>query len=225
MIEDPCRRWREQLGAYALGLLASDEETVVRAHVDGCPSCAGELAEISSLRGALDSIDVARVATMDGPPAGLGERIADTIQAQRSARRTKTLARVVGVAAIVIALAGVASTLRPAGPAVPTEQVAVEVNEPGVTVDDATLIAHTWGTELVLKASGLEDTGAYQLVFRRADGTTVSGGTFIGVGGRPLTCRMNAAVLRADTVAFVIRDSAGTAVMTAKLPPAAPAET
>lgn len=81
-----------------------------------------------------------------------------------------------------------------AGP--PTETVAVEVGDGGVTAS-ASLINHTWGTEYVLTADGLTAGRKYRVFFDTADGERLSAGSFIGVE-KGLVCRMTASVLRKD---------------------------
>jgi hypothetical protein len=40
------RRWREMLGAYALGELDDERRAALQAHLDGCEECRAELREI-----------------------------------------------------------------------------------------------------------------------------------------------------------------------------------
>ncbi|MGH3753859.1 MAG: anti-sigma factor family protein [Pseudonocardiaceae bacterium] len=56
----------ESLGAYALGALAPDEARAVDAHLAECAGCRREVAELTELRGMLDSVP--REAFLDGPP-------------------------------------------------------------------------------------------------------------------------------------------------------------
>lgn len=58
----------ESLGAYALGVLATDEASVVGAHLAKCADCRREVAELTELRGILDSVP--QEAFLDGPPDG-----------------------------------------------------------------------------------------------------------------------------------------------------------
>lgn len=58
----------------------------------------------------------------------------------------------------------------------------------------AGLVRHTWGTEVRLQATGLPSGGAHTVTFVRADGSRFPGGTFLGTGGNPLRCSLNAAL-------------------------------
>ena len=56
----------ESLGAYALGALAPDQVRAVDAHLTQCADCRREVAELTELRGMLDSVPPE--AFLDGPP-------------------------------------------------------------------------------------------------------------------------------------------------------------
>ncbi|MDQ4105234.1 MAG: zf-HC2 domain-containing protein, partial [Actinomycetota bacterium] len=56
----------ESLGAYALGVLGSDEVAAMDAHLAECADCRGELTELAKLRNMLDSVPPE--AFLDGPP-------------------------------------------------------------------------------------------------------------------------------------------------------------
>ncbi|MBC7187089.1 MAG: HEAT repeat domain-containing protein [Calditrichaeota bacterium] len=45
----PCRKYRRQLALYASGDLSSEEEELLRLHVQACPACAAEMEELRRL--------------------------------------------------------------------------------------------------------------------------------------------------------------------------------
>jgi hypothetical protein len=100
-------------------------------------------------------------------------------------------------------------------PAAPFETVAFEQVPPGVDASGR-LIAHTWGTEIQLIVSGLEDGQAYRATFFAEDGSEVPGGTFIGVAG-PMVCNLNAAILRPDVTHLRIATEEGLTVLEAEI--------
>ena len=59
-------RETEQLGAYALGALDEHEAAEMAAHIEGCPTCRRELAELESVRDLLGELPPE--AMLDGPP-------------------------------------------------------------------------------------------------------------------------------------------------------------
>lgn len=221
MTDETCRPWRELLGAYAVGHLSEADHAAVETHLGACADCRAELGEIRSVLPALEGIEPDRMSVLPVPSEDLGDRIFSAVAQERRGRHRQQLARSLAAAAVVIGIVAVGSLLRPSAPEVPLEQVAVRVTNPAVEAD-ATLIAHTWGTELILAAEGLQQGGTFVLAFQRADGSSVDGGTFLGVGDKPLTCRMNAAVMRDDVVGFVVRDGRGRVVIEADLPSAPP---
>lgn len=95
------------------------------------------------------------------------------------------------------------------------ERLAV-TDDAGVDVD-AQVVAHTWGTEAYLEATGLNVGATYELVFVGADGTEFSAGEVLG-SEVPIVCRMNAAVPRSETVRLELRDTQRSVVAHADLP-------
>lgn len=226
------REQRELLGAYALGHLPPALADPLRAHLDGCGDCRAELAEIASLRGDLDGVDADRVTTLVTPPSDLGDRIRAAVADERhlvlareTAQRRRTGVRrslLTAAAGIVVLAAGVgigtAIDGGAAPPAVPVEQLAlVPAGSAAPTVTSAGLIAHTWGVEVRLVATGFRDGEVYRAAVRTGDGRLVPAGEFLGVGDRALTCNLQAALLRPDATGFVITDAAGAEVLQTEL--------
>jgi anti-sigma factor RsiW len=90
-----CQEIRPALDAIADGELAREEERVLRAHLDGCPACARDLAErrifSDSLRRSFD-----RVLDVAEPPPGTRERLAERLHGA-SRRRLAVPARLAAV--------------------------------------------------------------------------------------------------------------------------------
>ena len=206
------RFWREQLGAFVLGMLSDDDAAAVRAHLDGCPQCRADHAELVPLVEPLSRVDPDAVSAALAPPPHLGGQIVAAVNAERDSRRRARLVRITGSLAAAALLVAVVVLVTPRRAPAPTEPVVVQVERTGVNAE-ASLIAHTWGTEIILVADGLTAGASYSVSFQRAGGETVSAGTFIGVGEKPLTCRLNAAVLRDDAESFTVTDAAGEVVM------------
>lgn len=196
-----------------------------------------EIASLGAIDARLRGADVA----WEQPTGvnGLRERILGQIPSQApaapdapdapvdvAARRTRRrwIAPLVGAACLVVGLviglgAPALTSLPPTGPpgtlgAIEPIDVRDEVS--GMQVD-ADLVAHTWGTEAVLDATGLEVGGTYSIVFIGEDGTEFSAGEMLG-SEVPIHCRVNAAVMREDAVRLEIRDADATLVALAELP-------
>lgn len=122
-----------------------------------------------------------------------------------------------GVAASLGAAAGAAAALigrddAPSGP--PMEAIAFS----GATVPaTASLINHTWGTELVLDIADLPADRVYRVDYLDQAGTNHDAGSFRSVAGVTMKCRFNSEILRADATAIVISDDDGAVVLRAEL--------
>ncbi len=98
-------------------------------------------------------------------------------------------------------------------PEVPTGPVELAVASPEVEAEAVT-IDHTWGVEVILTATGLAPGAVYRAAVQPADGTAdVSAGSFLGVDGVRVVCRMNASIVRAAATSFTVFDEAGAMVI------------
>jgi len=223
------RTLREMLGAFSLGHLSGTEEAGIRAHLDGCPDCRRDLADIQPLAHALSLVDPDRVSAVDTPAPDLGERIFAAVAVEREQRHRKTRRRLVLTAAAVVlavlAVGGVGvaigekvaedpvATTPPAAPIEPVN-VTSTVNGPQAS---AGIVAHTWGVEIKLQAVGLGNGDPYAVVVTTGDGRRHSAGAFVGTGERVMNCNLNSDVLRPDATGFEVIDQTGRAVLTADL--------
>ncbi|SDU79510.1 hypothetical protein [Jiangella alkaliphila] len=168
---------------------------------------------------------------LDEPPApALRERIAATAELPAAGpprRWSRPLLAVAAVALIALGAAGnaVIGTLLdddaptgPPGTLGATETIAFDGEPSGIDVD-ASVVAHTWGTETLLDVDGLPAGETYTVVVIAVNGDEFPSGEFIG-STVPVTCAMNAAVLRQDAASIEIRDADGDTVMASELPPA-----
>lgn len=224
MTDDTHGRWREQLGAYVLGGLSDEEAEEVRTHLRGCARCRAEHADLAPLAAALRDVDPRRIGEEAQPRPELADRVALRVEGQRRRRSRETTRRWSLTGAATAAAAGFAVVLAlaifPLGggdtpPAPAQEPIEVVEAVAGVQAEGA-LIPHTWGTELVLTATGLQDGVTYDVAFQRGDGTSVSSGTFIGDATKPVVCRLNAALLRDDAEGLTVT-RAGEVVLTSEL--------
>ncbi|MGC5225474.1 hypothetical protein ACPW96_23155, partial [Micromonospora sp. DT81.3] len=144
----------------------------------------------------------------------------------RRTNRRPWLTPLMGAACLLIGLAigfgtPALTSIAPSGPPGTLgaiEPIDVRDAVAGVQVD-AELVAHTWGTEAVLDATGLDIGATYTVVFIATDGTQFPAGQMLG-SQVPIHCRVNAAVLREDALRLEIRDADATLVAHADLPDA-----
>lgn len=219
MTGDAHREMRESLGAFILGHLDQTENTQVRAHLDGCAACRAEYEALAPLATALRDVDPDSLEEALEPGALLGARIEADIASERTGRRRRTAVQraLVGTAASLILVATFVAGGRLAGDdsPVPLEAVFVSSELAGVTAD-ADLVDHTWGLEIQLNVTGLEDGARYTTTVQSA-GREYPAGEFIGVTGVEIHCNMNSSVLRDDATSFTVWDSDGRPVLHAQL--------
>lgn len=150
-----------------------------------------------------------------------GPRVVEAARRPRRPWLVPTVAAACLLGGLVIGANG-AALVQPSVPSGPpgtlgaVEQLAVTDDDAGVDVD-AQVVAHTWGTEAYLEATGLNVGATYELVFVGADGTEFSAGEVLG-SEVPIVCRMNAAVPRSETVRLELRDTQRSVVAHADLP-------
>jgi len=167
---DPHQELRESLGAFVLGHLDPAEADRVRAHLATCAQCRADLAELTPVATALALAKPASTISAGRVPDELRARMDAAIRSEAGRQRRTRVVRSVGavlVAASVIVLMVIGVTsLIDRTPTAPTpEVVAVEVAaELAAVTASAGLIAHTWGTEVKLQTTGLDDGATYQAV-------------------------------------------------------------
>jgi predicted anti-sigma-YlaC factor YlaD len=150
------------LGVYLLGALDADERTVVERHLEDCPQCAAELAELAALPSMLERLTLDDFA-VEAPvvPEALFERVAARAReehADRQALRGHRYRRLTAVAAalVIVAGAGIGSAVvltgghhHQAGRTVVATQGHVKMQ--------VTLAAQTTGTSLQVTVAGLPE--------------------------------------------------------------------
>jgi len=160
---------------------------------------------VAALRAAAEQVRADR-----GPDAPVAAIVSSTA---RVAHRRKFI--VGGMAASLAGAAGYAVRAltdddAPAGP--PTEALTLATVPAGVRAD-ASLINHTWGTELLLDIAGLPAERNYDVTFVDGAGAPVSAGSFRGVADVLMKCRFNAATLRADLRSIAVTETDGAEVL------------
>jgi hypothetical protein len=191
MRTDDCREWRTSLGAYALGQLPAGERAAVEAHLEGCPECRTELDSLAGVARLMPLADPERIMSpAPRPPAQLGERIAATIEAERSERqqgeasaRTRRrrfrfgfgFAGVATAAAVAVLLALV--ILPGDGGSAPEQNVAFANLPKGIAID-AHLQPHAFGTEIKMYVSGVRSGTLCRVFLRGPDGRRYPAGSF-----------------------------------------------
>lgn len=207
MKSEPCREWRESLGAQALDRLGDGDRVALEAHLEGCPECRREAQSLREVGRMLALADPARVETPPPrPPAALGERIAAGVGGERRARRRRTRLRLglafggaaAAVAALAIALSGGS---RETGP---EQHVEFASLPPGIRIS-ASLIPHAYGTEIHVYAKGMRSGTLCRVFLRGTGGRLVGAGSFRYRWGDDSTAVLSAALDLSRTAELGIR--------------------
>ncbi|MBM7789743.1 anti-sigma factor family protein [Tenggerimyces flavus] len=216
---DDHRALRELLAALAQGQLTDAERTAVLAHLDSCPDCRAELAQLEATARSLRHADPDRVGGTPTPvpPPWLGDAIVTAIGDEARRRPRRRIVSVLAAAAAVVVIGGagaaVGYTVAPKPPAIPLEAVAVADAAAGVT-STAGVVPHTWGMEIKLTATGFASGQRYRVVVQTADGKEALAGEFIGTGANEMHCNLNSSVLRQNAAGFRVLDQTDRAVLT-----------
>ncbi len=146
-------------------------------------------------------------------PVARGPRVIRWLPAAAAA---VVLLLVGGVAGALVADRGEQPPEGPPGTLGAVEPIAFDAEPEGVDIE-ASLVAHTWGTETVLDMDGWTEGARYQVLLVGSDGAVEDSGTFLG-SQVPVVCRMNGALLREQVDVVEIRDGEGRVVARSDVP-------
>ncbi|MDQ3359329.1 MAG: hypothetical protein M3520_10990 [Actinomycetota bacterium] len=171
------------------------------------------------------SFGAAGAAAAGAPPARAGTRSWST-RPQASTRTRWSTSLLLGAAAALLVVGGFGGQLvrslldaPPSGP--PGTLGAVEqitfTEAPEGSAIEASLVAHTWGTETLLEVDGVAVGETFEVILVSASGQELTSGTFFGTE-QTVTCRMNAALLREDLARVLIEGSDGAVLASSEVP-------
>ncbi|MBN1530817.1 MAG: zf-HC2 domain-containing protein [Thermoleophilaceae bacterium] len=186
-----CDHTRELLGGHVLGGLSDEETRLVEEHLEGCPRCGREYAELAGLPELLDLAGSADTEP-EAPPQSLEEAVLDrfarerrglappTRMPRRGLRVGAALAAAAAVALAALAIAGVFDSER----AEAYGHVDMRGHGGGAWAELRSVRA---GTEMKLRVWGLERArpGSYDVWCVAESGRWISGGSFdVDANGR-----------------------------------------
>jgi len=218
------RQIRESLGAYALGHLPPEQAAVVEAHLETCDECRTEYAELLPVVAALSDIRESQRPSGQGLPEAppeLGDRVVAAIEGEqrRATRsrwtRTGAIAGIAAVSAAIAMVVGIRLAEPEPAPQIPLEAVSISQTDPRVDAS-ADLVAHTWGVEVKLQATGFDQGQRYVVNVLASGGRRYPAGEFVGTGGKEMNCNLNSSVLRDRARGFEVRDRSGDVVLASR---------
>lgn len=183
MRADPCREWRESLGAYALGQLPADEVPALEAHLEGCPACRAELEQLQSVARLMERVDPERLDEAPTPPAELADRVFAAISGERRAGRRRRRLRfgfaIGGAAAAAATAAAVLAILvLPGGGDEPPSRIVSFEGLPQKLKIGAKLEPRAFGTEIHMYVKGAPSGALCRVFLQKRDGTRLPAGSF-----------------------------------------------
>ena len=201
--------WFGMAALAAAEMLPRDEVAQFQAHLATCRRCQEELSDLRAVAGALNTAPIGE--PMPDPPATLREGVVWAVRGARRAdrRRSRFIPAIAAAAAAIAFFAAGVALPGPSGP--PQERLTVATASADVEAQ-ASLVAHTWGTEIKLVLTGLDAGEEYRVTVVDRDGERVDAGTFLGVDDRPVVCDMNAAVLRSDAARMEVASRDGVVI-------------
>jgi len=221
--EHPGGRREELIAAALAGELSSEEAVEFDRLRSEDPTVDRELAAFGVV---VDRLEALGGWEEGEASAALRSRVLRIEEEEAPARpRRGRLALAVGAVAASVAVGALGATLlqgageRPvAGPPGTLGAVETIAFEESTAVDvEGSVIAHTWGTETVLRASGFAVGESYDLVLVTESGERLPSGSFLG-SAVEIDCEMNAAVPRDAVAAVEIVAAGGDVVASAELP-------
>lgn len=241
-------RTAELVAAAVAGALEPAEAEEYAALVAADPAVA---AETAALRAVLDRLDGGPATWDEPEPSpGLRARVLAVGHATRPVRQQRRRLPLAAAAAVALLVVGVGlgvagsrlgddtdpsadpsaspsasasaspSPQGPPGTLGALEQIDFRGAPRSVDVDGA-LVAHTWGTETMLRVDGLTPGDRFEVVLLGADGEVEDSGTFLG-SKVAISCRLNAALLRQDVSAVEVLDASGAVVARSDVPRVSP---
>jgi predicted anti-sigma-YlaC factor YlaD len=225
-----CHDLRPDLGAYVVGALEPGERARLEAHLEGCPGCRDELAELAGLPGLLSHLTAAEVEA--GPPepsaGSLDRMIAEfDVRRRRDTRRHRLLA--VAAAAVVVAGAGSATAVLMNRQPTTANPVAGRLVATASARDATTHVAATawlrttaWGTSVQLRLTGVPADVHCKLIAVATDGHRESGGSWEASYTGTANVTSTVSVAPADIRSLDIQTLAGRPLVTVPVHPAAP---
>jgi hypothetical protein len=215
MSSEACRSMRELMGAYVLGSLEPDQRSALVAHLDGCPECRAEVAELATVARALPLADPLRSGERPLPPDHLEGALLDRIASERvEARRSRfRRASVTGLAAVAL----VAAIVVVAGILDSSQRISLDLAAAGGAGGDAVLEYYRWGTQIELDIEGLPEEEVYGVWLESPTGDRVPAGTFWTPEEGGIEVTLTAAMNLKDCKGLGISDQDGETVMHSKM--------
>jgi Putative zinc-finger len=215
MTASACTRWHGDIAMRAIGGLDPESDVGLQAHLDGCPECRADAAELTHLEDALrnaspDSIEDLEA---DRPPLELqGSVIARLgVEAHREHRRVRRWIGA-GVTAAVAAAAVVLIAVPPSSPS-PVGRTVALAGPPGTSAS-IVLSPSASGSDVTLREQGQPPGQDFVVTMQTASGSWWQAGSY-HTSGTTVRTHLTCAVAPGEITEVWVKNGAGRTVLSA----------
>ncbi len=210
-------RVRELLGVYLLGACDDADRQLVEAHLRDCQACRLEVDSLGRLPDALRQLPERELAqgwsqVRGSLLAGLLARSRRRVVRDRRRLRAWQASTAAGLAAAAVALIMLAPWTS-AGRSVALQPMAVSVHATG----SVSLEQRPWGTQLVLRVSGLPVNYAVVAWVKARDGTRTEVGSWMSIANRQVLVELASSIPVNELSSLTVDTSSGRPLLSAKL--------
>jgi len=216
-----CEHVRGQLALAAIDRLPDNEQFALQSHLDGCPECRGEFANLSGLGRALASAQPERVNQIeaDQVPDSLRAAVLGSLETevarQRRTLRRNARVRIASIAAVLVLFVGggIAAAVTLPGSHHTSNAPTFALTGPDGAHGTVQLTAESWGTSLELHATGGSAGEILTVSMRAYDGSWWVAGSYMALHGAEVEVPMSCAVPVAEIDGVRVTNAAGQQIM------------
>jgi hypothetical protein len=223
MNSSSCEQARGQIALAAIGRLPESERLSLDSHLEGCPDCRNELADLSGLDAALSAAELDRVDQVVTVPDSLRTAVLGSLEAEFATefatevarKRRASRLRVLSIAAAFVILAGggTAIAIGATGSNGPVPAKTFALTGPDGATATVQLTSESWGTNVDLRASGQTAEKDLTVWMREDNGSWWTAGTYNSLAGSVVNVTMSCSVPPAQIDGVRVTNAAGQEVL------------
>jgi Putative zinc-finger len=211
-----CDHFRGLLAMEVVGQISAEDTVALSAHLDGCPECRQEAADLRAVAAILPAAQLAHLQGQEMAP-GLELERAVLVSLESGARRSirRRRMRYVAAGAVAAGIVAIALVLTVSPSPSSGQNVALHGTGTGTGAVRASvrLTAQSWGTAVDLEESGQPGGQVLTVSMRTASGSWWTAGTYRTVQGKDVHVTMACALPLSDIETVYIKDRAGQTVL------------
>jgi hypothetical protein len=214
---ESCEHWHGLLALEVVGQLEERDRLALSAHLDGCPGCRDQRADLIGLSKVLPAADPDYLGGHDVPfelQSAVFTRLRADARRDHRVRGSRYVlggvAAAVAAVAVVVGLSLSGST----GAPTPGHTVALSAPRAGAGIKaSARLTSEPWGTAIHLQETGQPGGEVLTVSMRSAGGSWWAAGTYRTVTGRTVRVELACGVPASEISSIWVRDKSGRTVL------------